>query len=170
MMQRDDLEQLYDDHAEAIFRYLCTLVQSETDARDRLQDLFLKVARQPSCLEGITNQRAYLLRVAHNIAIDAARRNTTRKEKHGELAISPFASVADPDTHAMQQALTTALSELPERQRDVVYLKLFEELSFDAIASTFGISPNTAASRYRYGMEKLRHLLQPLYDDINEDS
>ena len=45
-------------------------------------------------------------------------------------------------------------------------LKLWEHQTFDAIAETLGVSLNTAASRYRYGLDKLRQRLRPLYDEI----
>ena len=51
-------------------------------------------------------------------------------------------------------------------QRAVLHLKLWAGLTFEEIAVALEISPNTAASRYRYGIDKLRHLLRPLYDEI----
>jgi RNA polymerase sigma-70 factor (ECF subfamily) len=48
----------------------------------------------------------------------------------------------------------------------VLHLKLWEKLTFDAIAQTLDIPPNTAASRYRYGIDKLRERLRPIYDEI----
>jgi RNA polymerase sigma-70 factor (ECF subfamily) len=62
--------------------------------------------------------------------------------------------------------LSNALGELPAEQRAVVHLKLWEGLTFETIAETLGLSPNTAASRYRYGLDKLRARLRPLYDEI----
>jgi RNA polymerase sigma-70 factor (ECF subfamily) len=62
--------------------------------------------------------------------------------------------------------LANALAELPPDQRVIVHLKLWEGLTFDAIAETLEISPNTAASRYRYGLDKLRDRLRPIYDEI----
>ena len=53
-----------------------------------------------------------------------------------------------------------------EDQRAIVHLKLWERQTFDQIAATLGISPNTAASRYRYGLDKLRDRLRPVYDEI----
>jgi RNA polymerase sigma-70 factor, ECF subfamily len=58
------------------------------------------------------------------------------------------------------------LGELPADQRAVLHLKLWEGLTFEQIAAALEISPNTAASRYRYGLDKLRRLLRPLYDEI----
>ena len=51
-------------------------------------------------------------------------------------------------------------------QRSVVYLKLWEEFTFQEIATTLEILPNTAASRYRLGLAKLREQLRPLYNEI----
>jgi RNA polymerase sigma-70 factor (ECF subfamily) len=48
----------------------------------------------------------------------------------------------------------------------VVHLKLWEELTFEEIAAALEIPPNTAASRYRYGLDKLRERLRPLYEEI----
>ena len=62
--------------------------------------------------------------------------------------------------------MANALAELPPDQRVIVHLKLWEGLTFDAIAETLEISPNTAASRYRYGLDKLRDRLRPIYDEI----
>jgi RNA polymerase sigma-70 factor, ECF subfamily len=50
----------------------------------------------------------------------------------------------------------------------VVHLKLWEELTFEAIAEALGIPANTAASRYRYGIDKLRARLRPFYDEIKQ--
>jgi len=59
-----------------------------------------------------------------------------------------------------------SLAELPDEQRAVAHLKLWEGQTFEAIAETLNISPNTAASRYRYAIDKLRERLRPLYDEI----
>ena len=67
---------------------------------------------------------------------------------------------------ATSRTLATALEELPSEQRAVVHLKLWEGLTFEAIAEALEIPPNTAASRYRYGIDKLRERLRPLYEEI----
>jgi RNA polymerase sigma-70 factor (ECF subfamily) len=58
------------------------------------------------------------------------------------------------------------MEELPPDQRAVVHLKLWEGLAFEEIAAALEIPPNTAASRYRYGLDKLRERLRPLYEEI----
>jgi RNA polymerase sigma-70 factor (ECF subfamily) len=95
------------------------------------------------------------------------RRVTRDRTKEGFAAeVMPFAPVDDPDEQVFRQELATALGELPEDQRAVVHLKLWEGLTFEEIASVLEIPPNTAASRYRYGLDKLRGRLRPLYEEI----
>ena len=172
-MDHSTLEFLYDQHAEPLFRYLCSMIGHETEARDRLQDLFLKIARNPQCLDDVRDTQSYLFRLAHNIAIDAIRRRSTHREKLAVLAAEPiaiFAPATDPDAQILRDTMAHALTDLPIDQRETVYLKLYEDMTFEKIAGLLEISANTVASRYRYGIEKLRRTLKPLYDDINEDA
>jgi RNA polymerase sigma-70 factor (ECF subfamily) len=169
MASAPDLERLYDDHARALFAYLLNLCRCEADTKDLLQELFVKLARRPDLLDGVRDERAFLLRLAHNLAVDAVRRRGTRDRTRDGLAAevaSPFAVAADPDEQAFRDALAAALGELPPEQRAVMHLKLWEGLTFEAIADSLDIPLNTAASRYRYGLDKLRQRLRPFYDEI----
>jgi RNA polymerase sigma-70 factor (ECF subfamily) len=58
------------------------------------------------------------------------------------------------------------LAGLPSEQRAVAHLKLWEGMTFEQIAAALELSPNTAASRYRYALDKLRSRLRPLYEEI----
>ena len=164
-----DLGVLYDDHGQALFAFLLNVTRNEADTRDLLHELFVKLARQPDLMGNVREERAFLLRLAHNSAIDLIRRRATRERNYEQLAAESatlFAPARDPDEQAFRGALSVALGELPPEQRAVVHLKLWEGLTFDAIADTLDIPPNTAASRYRYGLDKLRARLRPLYDEI----
>jgi RNA polymerase sigma-70 factor (ECF subfamily) len=77
-----------------------------------------------------------------------------------------FAPTKEPDAQAFREALSSALAELPPDQRAVVHLKLWEDLTFEQVAMILELSANTAASRYRYGLDKLRQRLRPLYEEI----
>lgn len=165
----DDLERLYDAHAPALYAFLLNLTRDDATTRDLLQDVFSKLARQPDLLRTARNESAFLLRLAHNAAIDTFRRQSTRERNvaaFGAEQAGLFAVSADPDEAEFRRELTAALGELPADQRAIVHLKLWEGLTFDAIAELLGIPLNTAASRYRYGLDKLRDRLRPLYDEI----
>ena len=164
-----DLEKLYDEHAQALFAFLLNFTRDEDDTRDVLQEVFAKLARQPELLRAARDERAFLIRLAHNAAIDLMRRRGTRRRQHeqfGEENPQPFAATANPDEATFRAELSAALGDLPPDQRAAVHLKLWEGLTFEQIASTLEIPLNTAASRYRYGLDKLRARLRPIYEEI----
>jgi RNA polymerase sigma-70 factor (ECF subfamily) len=164
-----DLERIYDEHAQALFAFLLNFTRDENDTRDVLQEIFTRIARQPGLLGGARDERAFLIRLAHNAAIDFMRRRGTRQKYHDQFAeeeLSIFAADENPDVAAFRESLSRALAELPEDQRAVVHLKLWENLTFDQIATALDLSLNTAASRYRYGIDKMRERLRPIYEEI----
>src|SRR5690242_13654520 len=120
----DDLQRLYDEHAQALFAFLLNLTRDESDTRDVLQEIFIKLARDPARLAGARDERPFLLRLAHNAAIDLLRRRGTRGKYHeqfGAERVSAFAPADDPDEQSFREALADALGELPPDQRAVVH-------------------------------------------------
>jgi len=171
MRRETEIERLYDGHAQPLYAFLLNLTRDEADTRDLLQDIFVKLAREPELLSGVRDERAFLIRLAHNAAIDLIRLRGTRdktKENFAAETVSPFAPANDPDEKIFREELASALAELPEEQHAVVHLKLWEELTFEEIAAALDISPNTAASRYRYGLDKLRDRLRPLHEEMKK--
>ncbi len=165
----DELERLYDAHANALYGFLLTLTRADSESRDLLQEVFIRLARKPDLLSHALDERAFLIRMAHNLALDSFRRRDSRDRRHDQLAAASFGLFArtdDPDETEFRRQLAGALGELPPEQRSVVHLKLWGELTFEQIATTLDIPLNTAASRYRYGLDKLRGRLRPLYDEI----
>lgn len=162
-MDDAELERLYDHSAVGLFQYFLSFTRAESGARDLLQDHFVKLARNGGCLDGVRCEKAFLFRMAHNQAIDWSRRVALRRAKARDLPRPIFVRSLDPDAEQFAAKLEEALATLPDEQRCVVQLKLWGEMTFDQIAEIYGISANTAASRYRYGIEKLRQLLSSLY-------
>ena len=171
MPARPDIARLYDEHAQPLFAFLLNLTRDEADTRDLLQELFVKLARDEKILSGVREERAFLIRLAHNAAIDWMRRRGTRErtKEHFAEIISPFAAASDPDEAFFRDELSAALAELPAEQRAVAHLKLWGSLTFEQIAAALEIPPNTAASRYRYALDKLRARLRPIYEELNEN-
>ena len=171
MARGPEIERLYDGHSQPLFAFLLNFTRDEADTRDLLQDIFVKLAREPELLGGVRDERAFLIRLAHNAAIDLIRRRGTRDKTREQFAAessSPFAPASDPDEQTFRTALAGALAELPAEQRAVVLLKLWEGLTFEQIAEVLEIPPNTAASRYRYGLDKLRERLRPIYEEMKK--
>jgi RNA polymerase sigma-70 factor (ECF subfamily) len=161
------LEEIYDAHASGLFHYLVTFTKTEADARDLLQELFIKLARGVEIKR--QSERAFLYRLAHNLAIDWLRRRKARWDSEERLLAELDVGrqrAADPDAELLARSFAEAMRTLPDEQRSVVQLKLWDELTFEEIATVQGIPLKTAASRYRYALEKLRTLLRPLYAQL----
>jgi RNA polymerase sigma-70 factor (ECF subfamily) len=170
MALQDWLEGLYRDHAPALFRFLVRLTGNEADTKDILQDIFVRLAKSPHLLDGVAAQRSYLFRMAHCLVVDRHRREKAR-EHYDDRAYQERDCLVRPepmpdDALWIQKALASSLDALPSEQRAVVVLKVWEELTFAEIADVLDISANTAASRYRYALDKLRDELRPLYRDL----
>lgn len=166
-MKDEELERLYDAHASGLFRYFAAIVKCEADARDLLQELFIKLAREKAVRA--ESEKAWIYRMGHNLSVDWLRRRKTRADyelRAGEDTLSRYAPDFDPDAQALGHQLHAAMGSLPVDQRSVTQLKLWEGLTFEEIALAQNIPPHTAASRYRYALEKLRHLLRPLYEEM----
>jgi RNA polymerase sigma-70 factor (ECF subfamily) len=166
----DEFARLYDAHAQALFAFLLDFTGSEADARDLLQEVFVRLAQRPRLLDGVQSERGFLVRLAHHLAIDGVRRRSTRERKHtafSERSPDVATDLPDPDNAVIGAALEAALQQLPPEQRAIVHLKLWGGMTFEEIAASLELSPNTAASRYRYGIDKLRERLRPLYNEIH---
>ena len=169
MAASPDLARLYDEHAQALFAFLLNLTRSEADTHDLLQSIYVKLATRPELLDNVHDERGFLLRMAHNLAVDLVRRRNTRTrndEVFAAEAPTVFAPATGADEQVFRERLAEALGGLPVDQRAVVHLKLWEGLTFEAIAELLEVPLNTAASRYRYGLDKLRDRLRPLYEEI----
>ncbi len=170
-MQRPELERIYDEHASCAFAIFRRFTHCDADARDLLQDWLVKLARGLESLADIENERAYLMKVAYRHAVDWTRRVGVRKRtvdaaSQEKLVEQLFKSGPNPDREYLRESLEDSLSELPREQQVAVQLRLWEGLSFSEIGEVIGTSTNTAASRYRYGIEKLRESLRPVYDEF----
>lgn len=170
MTLQDWLEGLYRDHAPALFRFLIRLTGNEADAKDLLQEIFIRLAKSSHLLDGVGAPRSYLFRVAHRLVIDRHRREKTRQHYDDRAyqerdSFAPTEPLAQ-DALWIQKTLASSLDALPPEQKAVVILKVWEEMTFAEIAEVLDISANTTASRYRYALDKLRDELRPLHKDL----
>jgi RNA polymerase sigma-70 factor, ECF subfamily len=158
-----NLDELYERHGDSLYRYLLFRLGTPEDAEDVLQEAFCRFARYDLRWRLVRDPRAFVFRIARNEVNRFLRRKLGRRE--GERMIAggaagrfdaAFAAPAEPAL----ALLLRQVDELPPEQKEAVYLKVFDGLTFKEIASVCGISSNTAASRYRYGIEKLRAALE----------
>ncbi len=153
---------IYDAYRAPVYHLLLARVGEKEQAEDILVEVFLALIERGRRVTGIRNLQAYLLKIARNKAARVQRRrgdNTNNPATLAAVAESPLERTLD------ALAVHDALSQLPAEQAEVVVLKVWHELTFAQIGEVLDISPNTAASRYRYGLEKLRELLGESNDD-----
>lgn len=157
-------ETLYRRHNDALYRYLLRLCQHRTTAEDIFQDVWGKIIKARSNYRPTAKFTTFMYRVAHNCFIDHVRRNkrhSNNTELEPEFHADPSES---PDTiterSLAKERLVLALHDLPEEQRDAFLLHEEAGLSIDQIASVTGSNRETAKSRLRYAVNKLRAAIE----------
>jgi RNA polymerase sigma-70 factor, ECF subfamily len=162
-------EMLYARHKGSLYRYLQRLCRDSEAANDLFQEVWSKVIASRERYEVRAQFNTYLFRIAHNCAIDYFRR--TGKVAAGQFAdvnelaeILPGNEAERPDAQASQSqvkaAFKQALDDLPAEQRDVFVLYEESGLSLEEIGKVTGVAMETAKSRLRYAVSKLRAALK----------
>jgi RNA polymerase sigma-70 factor (ECF subfamily) len=162
-------EILYRRHKSALYRYLVRQTRNTATADDLFQEAWSKVIVSRERYEPRAQFRTFLFRIAHNCFIDHCRRASVRNESNGAEdgweGLLPGAEQDRPDTRAEQAQLTAryraALAMLPAEQRDV-FLLYESGLSLEEVATISAVGPETAKSRLRYAVTKLRATLAPV--------
>jgi len=158
----EQLAALYDAYGDALYGYLLVLLCSREEAEDALQDLFARLLSKGRKLARLRNAEAYLFRSARNEAFSRLRRRSVRERGQEVLNETARLLGAVPGNEVSQDEVdrvNAAMQQLPPEQREVIALKFFHGMTLNEIGAVAGISPNTAASRYRYALDKLRLLL-----------
>jgi len=156
--REDAFAALADRYGRPLYRVAWTLLRSRQDAEDAVQEVFLGLVRSRSALGRVENLHAYLFSALRH----AVARLATRRKADGLPVDDPPArdraagGEIDPETSDL---LERGLAALPAEQREVLSLKIDGGLTFAEVAAVLGIRPKTAASRYRYALEKLRAIL-----------
>jgi RNA polymerase sigma-70 factor (ECF subfamily) len=152
----ETVAEMYDRFGPALFRTARALLGRTDLAEDAVQETFVGLVRARVVTTDLDNARAYLFVVLRRaVARIGARERTALLADVNEIA-GP-----DPRPTDLERSdrLDRALRDLPADQREVIALKIDGGLTFAEIAVCLGVSPNTAASRYRYALEKLRAAL-----------
>ncbi|MDQ3535281.1 MAG: sigma-70 family RNA polymerase sigma factor [Bacteroidota bacterium] len=159
-------EQLVSRHKSKIFTTIYLIVKDNYIAEDLLQETFIKVIN--TIKGGRYNEEGkflpWILRIAHNLAIDHFRkekRYPTIIMEDGNSVFNTLEFAEDSvesiqiqkDTHARLRKL---IQELPEAQKEVLIMRHYMQMSFQEIAETTGVSINTALGRMRYALINLR--------------
>jgi RNA polymerase sigma-70 factor (ECF subfamily) len=158
----DALCRIYEKYEDYMLTLAISLLNDVYAAEDVVHDVFVSFAQSADKLRLNGNLKGYLTTCVANLARDrirAKQRQTKKLEKAEPVSPdlnSPLQSLIGDE---QLQRLSTALARLPYEQREVITLHLQGCVKFKAIAELQNVSINTIQSRYRYGLDKLRSLL-----------
>ena len=158
---------LFDRFGRRLYRVAIGMLGQREDAEDTVQEVFAAVLQARQQLTDSQDLTAYLFTALRRAAGRCAARRA-RSAVPSEAAVNGAAAPVgqrDDGESPYSQRLQRALLALPIEQREVIALKIDGGLTFVEISKTLGVSANTAASRYRYALEKLRRSIQPSPED-----
>ena len=160
-------------HKDRVYRFILSKVKDPELANDYFQDTFMKVI--VTLKGGNYNEEGkflpWVLRIAHNLIIDGFRKNKKvrflSETRSASEDYSVFSRLSNDDLNVLQitckEELETQvvrfLDELPSAQKEIIYQRLYQDLSFKEIAEMEDISINTALGRMRYALINLRKLM-----------
>jgi len=154
------LDRLFEVSARKVYGLALWRTASVEDARDVVQEVFVRIAERRHDLLAVRDPRSWLMAVAHRLAVDLCRRRTVRRTVPLDEVVLFTVASGDAERTIDQGIATRLLLQLPAAQRDVIYLHLFAGLTFAAVGDVVGVPTFTAASRYRLGVGKLRRLME----------
>lgn len=155
------LRSTYDRYSSSLFRYALALTGSVDDAQDAVQEVFARVAGEWRRMMEVRNVQAYLFKATRNSAFTVLRKRRRCEALHDAIC-ADLAAVCVPNAKQVSATIISireAFSLLSTEQREVLVLKILNQLTFKEIAEATGVPMNTVSARYRYGCEKLRHAL-----------
>jgi len=160
----DTLRSIYEKHRDYLLVLAIALSNDVNMAEDAVHDVFVAFAGAMDSFRLTGSLRAYLATCVANRVRDLARARRSRAKAldRGRECLGS-SRMTDPSRlvacNEQLQVLGAALSRLPHEQREVVVLHIHSGLRFRAIAGSLGVSVNTIKGRYRYGVKKLRSIL-----------
>jgi RNA polymerase sigma-70 factor (ECF subfamily) len=162
----ETLAALVSQYSGTLYRVAFSVLRNAADAEDAVQEAFLRVLRHRDTLHEVRDHRVWLIRIVWNIVLDRKRRSKTRPETDdvAELArVLPADGLTADDRVAAAQHHSHVLScveQLPAKERQVIMLSAFEELTSVEIASVLGITESSVRSR----LFRARNLMATLLD------
>ncbi len=152
----DQIRQLYEAQRQPLYTYALSLTHNRELAEDAIHNAFTSILKRGKTPREL---RPYVFRCVRNAALDALKASS-----NGHVANSLFVDegALDPAIPILAQE---ALDELDGRERETIVMKIYSGMTLKEIAKTHRVSINTAASRYRRGLVKLRTVLEEVPDE-----
>jgi len=159
---REALARIYEKYVHLLLSVAMGLLNNPHEAEDVVQDVFVSFAKNAPGFGVRGSLKAFLATSIVNRVRDRVRSEHSHT-RHVDRDMRESNEASEPDRSLVYsercEQLSQALAELPYEQREVVVLKIKQEMTLKQIAKLQGVSISTVHGRYRYGMERLRALL-----------
>lgn len=156
---------LFDLTAQRLVRFSITITRNQHDAEDAVQAALMSTVARPAMLVNAQSPWHYLLRMVRNESLIVLRKKRRWTLGMGIGDLLAYCSSDGLEKEDRNREVLKALRTLPSEQRQVVVLKIWEELTFQEISDVLECSLQTAASRYRYAIQKLAPKLAALHGE-----
>ena len=159
---RDALLRIYEKYRDSLMILAIALSHDVSLAEDAVHDVFVAFAGNFASFELTGSLKAYLAKCVANRVRDLMRKKQSQPLGPEQACSAPL-ELSEPSRlivcNEELRLLSSALAQLPYEQREVVVLHIHGQMRFRIIAKSLGISVNTVKGRYRYGIRKLRSIL-----------
>ena len=156
-------------HQSRLYGFIFSKIQDRDAADDVFQDTFIKVIR--TLKRGNYNEQGkflpWVMRISHNLVIDYFRKNSRMPKFKSKNEFDIFSIISDDSLNIenkmvdaqIENHIRILLDELPDEQRAVIKMRIYQDMSFKEISESTGVSINTALGRMRYGLINLRKMI-----------
>ena len=129
--------------APTLYKVAFYILESEEEARDAVQDAFVKLWNDRETLGDVNSPKAYAIRLVKNLCIDRIRRQRLEFPEELPERVSPEGQDDEIDQKERLNMVMEAIKSLPDRQREILWLRTVENLSYDEISERLGMTPLT---------------------------
>ncbi len=152
-----NFDTLVDQHNREIFAYLWRMMRDPQDAEDALQETFIRAFRGLPRLQDDSNLRAWLYKIATNVAYSQLKKRTRNASRTTDLTdFTPIVTFDNLEQHDLLEAVLQAVEQLPHKQQAALMLRNYQGFSYAEIGTTLDCSPESARANVYQAVKKLR--------------
>jgi len=164
------IELLIKRHQQRLYSFIYSKIQNRDTTEDIFQDTFIKVIK--TLKKGNYNEEGkflpWVMRISHNLIIDFFRKSNRMPTFNNTEDFDIFSVLSDGDLNAenkiIKEQILTDVRELveglPKEQKEVLKMRIYNDMSFNEISENTGVSINTALGRMRYALINLRKIIE----------
>lgn len=153
---------LYKAYCDMVYRICFIYLKNQQDAKDAVQETFLRLIRHPKKFENEAHAKSWLIVTASNYCKDILKSSWYRKQVHDDsFLLSEFTSDNDiPSNQELLDGVLYAVMRLPDQYKTIIYLYYYEGYSLGEIANILHVNPSTLRSRFSKARDILRESLK----------